>query len=115
MALLAWLWALPHVGALATVPTGTYLAILYLAVVATALIAVLQTYAQQVVPAYVAALIFVLEPAFAALFAFILLGERLGILGWLGGVLVLLAMLVSELPLSSPRSQPVVDTVAAED
>lgn len=96
MALLAWLWALPEVGQLTAVPLNTYLAIAYLAVVATAGVALLQTYAQRVVPAHLAALIFVLEPAFAALFAFLLLGERLGVLGLVGAGLMLLAMVVAE-------------------
>jgi len=97
MALLAWIWAVPELGALATVPLTTYLAIAYLAVVATALVAWLQTHAQRVVPAPLAAIIFVLEPVFAALFAWWLVGEVLGPLGWAGGALVILAMLVSEL------------------
>jgi len=104
MALLAWLWALPQVGALRHVPLTTFLAILYLAAVATALVALVQTYAQRVVPAHLAALIFVLEPVFAAVFAFFLLGERLGPVGWLGGALVVSAMFVSEL---RPRRRPV--------
>lgn len=98
MALLAWLWALPYASDLADVPPATYVAIAYLAIVATALVAVLQIFAQRVVPAHVAALIFLLEPVFAAIFAFFLLGERLGALGWLGGALVVVAMLISEMP-----------------
>jgi drug/metabolite transporter (DMT)-like permease len=98
MAALAWLWAFPHVGELPSVPVVTYAAIVYLALFATALVAVMQAYAQRVVPAHVAALIFLLEPVFASLFAFFLLGERLGALGWLGGGLVVLAMLISEMP-----------------
>lgn len=97
MAALAWVWAAPSLEALATTPLTTYAAIAYLAVVATGMVAVLQTYAQRVVPAYLAALIFVLEPVFASIFAFWLLGERLGPLGWLGGGLVVVAMLVAEL------------------
>ena len=96
MALLAWAWATPHLGALATVPAGTYLAIAYLAVVATALVAWLQVHAQRVVVAPLAAIIFVLEPVFAALFAWWLVGGVLGPVGWVGGALVVLAMLVSE-------------------
>lgn len=96
MAALAWLWAAPQVGKLASVPLATYLAILYLAVVATALVAIIQTYAQRVVPAHLAALIFVLEPAFAAGFAAALLGERLGPLGWAGAALMLVAMFLAE-------------------
>lgn len=102
MAGLAWLWAAPQVGKLATVPVETYLAIAYLAVVATALVAILQTYAQRVVPAHLTALIFVLEPVFAAAFAAVLIGERLGALGWIGAGLILVAMLVAELRLPVP-------------
>jgi drug/metabolite transporter (DMT)-like permease len=98
MALLAWAWALPQVGKLAEVPLSTYLAIVYLAAIATALVAVVQTYAQRVVPAHVAALIFSLEPVFAALFALAILGERLGWIGWIGGALMVFAMFISELP-----------------
>ncbi len=103
MALLAWLWALPQVGDLAQVPLTTYLAVVYLAAVATALVAIIQTYAQRVVPAHLTALIFVLEPAFAALFAYIVLGERLGVLGWIGGALMLFAMVVAQVRLPAPR------------
>lgn len=98
MALLAWAWALPQVGKLVEVPAATYLAIVYLAAVATALVAVVQTYAQRVVPAHVAALIFALEPVFASLFALAVLGERLGWVGWIGGALMVLAMFLSETP-----------------
>lgn len=98
MAALAWVWAFPHVPLLPEIPLPTYLAVAYLAAVATALIAVLQTYAQRVVPAHLAALIFVLEPVFAAAFAYLLLGERLGLLGWLGGGLVVVAMALAGLP-----------------
>lgn len=99
MALLAWLWAAPEVHLLPTVPLSTYLAILYLALVATALVGILQTYAQRVVPAHLAALIFVLEPAFAGLFAYIVLGEKLGAWGLVGAGLMLVAMAVAELRL----------------
>ena len=102
MALLALFWAFPTLPALREVSPQTFLAIAYLGVVATALVTVLQTYAQRVVPAYLAALIFVLEPVFAALFAYLLLGEALGRLGLLGGALVVLATVVSELKLK-PR------------
>lgn len=106
MALLAWLWALPRLGELRAAPPATWLAILYLALVATAAVAVLQTYAQRVVPAHTAALIFVLEPVFAAIFAYGLLGETLSPLGWLGAALILAAMLLSELGSGLRRRAP---------
>lgn len=96
VALCAWVWALPHVASLRTVPLSTWLATIYLAVMATVLAGLLQTRAQRVVPAHIAALIFVLEPVFAALFAYLTLGEVLGPWGWFGGGLVVVAMLISE-------------------
>ncbi len=97
MALLAWIWAWPVRGVLVDVPLATYGAIAYLAILSTAVVSVLQTYAQRVVPAALTALVFVLEPVFASAFAAWWLGERLGVLGWVGGALVVVAMLVSEL------------------
>jgi drug/metabolite transporter (DMT)-like permease len=103
MAGLAWAWAIPHLHVLPEVPVSAFLAVGYLALFATAIVAVAQTYAQRVVPAHLAALIFVLEPVFAALFAFVLLGERLGPQGWAGAGLVLVAMLVAEVRPKRPR------------
>lgn len=119
MALLAWLWALPGIGQLTRLPWSTWFAVLYLGGIATALVALMQTFAQRVVPAQTAALIFVLEPVFAAVFAFVLLGERLGLAGWVGGALVVGAMLVSQLrarPLSTPGGHSLdVDHVRSHD
>jgi len=50
-----------------------------------------------VVPAYAAALIFALEPVFAAIFAYFMLGETLSLQGWLGGGLVVIAMILGGL------------------
>ncbi len=112
MAGLAWLWALPQLGRLQEVPPAAYGAIVYLAVVCTALIAVLQVYAQRVVPAHLAALIFVLEPVFAAAFAFVLLGERLGPVGWAGGALVVAAMAIAELRPKRRRARRAADAAS---
>jgi drug/metabolite transporter (DMT)-like permease len=103
MALLAWAWAWPQRAALVDVPLTTYAAIAYLAVLSTALVSVLQTYAQRVVSAPLTALVFVLEPVFAAAFAAWLLGERLGPAGWAGGAVVVVAMIVSEVRLPARR------------
>jgi drug/metabolite transporter (DMT)-like permease len=43
-----------------------------------------------------AALIYTLEPVFAALFSIWLHGDQLGLLGWFGGALIVLGMLVAE-------------------
>ena len=97
MALLAWVWAAPQVEQLGSLSAGSVWSIVYLGVAATALVSVLQVWAQRVVSAHVAALVFVLEPVFAAMFAYLLLGEALGVWGWVGAGLVGAAMLLSEL------------------
>ncbi|MBI3284018.1 MAG: DMT family transporter [Burkholderiales bacterium] len=71
-------------------------AILYLGVIATAAMLFLQAIGQQRISAAKAALIFALEPAFAALFAWIWLGELLSQRAAMGGALVVLAVVLSE-------------------
>ncbi len=99
MAALAWVWAVPQIGQLDALSAGSVWSIVYLGVAATALVSVLQVWAQRVVSAHVAALVFVLEPVFAAMFAYLMLGEALGAWGWVGAGLVGVAMLLSELRL----------------
>ncbi|MGH9360092.1 MAG: DMT family transporter [Terriglobia bacterium] len=67
------------------------------AVFATAFAYGLQTWAQKYVPASHTALIFTLEPVFAALTSYAVLGERLGGKIMIGAVLVLAGMVISEL------------------
>jgi len=97
VAVFAWIWAIPEAHLVTQLPASVWWSILYLAVIATALVLILQNTAQQVVPPHTAALLFVLEPVFAALFGWLLLGEQLGLSGWIGGALVIAGMLVSEL------------------
>jgi drug/metabolite transporter (DMT)-like permease len=71
---------------------------------ATAFAFSVQAWAQRLTTANHAALIFSLEPFFAALFAFWILGQVLTLREWAGGVLVLSGILVSELQFPfSPR------------
>ncbi|MEH2123469.1 DMT family transporter [Nostoc sp.] len=72
--------------------------ILYLGLLATAAVIWLQTLAQQWVSSDEAALLFTLEPLFATIFSFWLLGEHLGIRGLIGAILVLVALLLSQSP-----------------
>jgi drug/metabolite transporter (DMT)-like permease len=106
VALISWIWAAPQAGLLPHLPPAAWWSIIYLAVVATALVLVMQSYAQQVVPAHVAALVFVLEPVFAAFIAYWFRGEQLGVTGWIGGAMVLLAVVLSEVKLPRRRNAP---------
>lgn len=68
----------------------------YAGVLATALALLLQTRAQRHMSAARAALIFCLEPVFAAGISWFWLGERLSASQWAGGALIVAAMLVAE-------------------
>ncbi|WP_335234170.1 DMT family transporter [Nostoc sp.] len=72
--------------------------ILYLGLVSTAAVIWFQTLAQQWVSSDEAALLYTLEPLFATIFSFSLLGEHLGIRGLIGAILVLLALVLSQSP-----------------
>ena len=77
-------------------PPGSWLTLLYLGVVAVALSTLLQTRAQQIVPAPLAAIVYALEPVFGAVAAFAWRGERIAPIGFLGGSLVIAAMVLSQ-------------------
>ena len=76
------------------------LPLLYLALVTTAAAQWLQTLGQSRVNAQDAALIYALDPVYAAGFSWLLLGETLGPQGYAGAAVVLAAVLLSRLPSS---------------
>jgi drug/metabolite transporter (DMT)-like permease len=71
--------------------------VLITGILGTALAFTVQSWAQQFTPESHTALIFTLEPVFAWLTSFILLGERLGLRAGGGALLILAGVLVSEL------------------
>ena len=87
------------------VPRGTtvWSALTVTSLVASALGFFVQTYAQQHAPPARTALILASEPAFAGLFGYLLAGDRLGALGWLGAALIMAAIVAVEL---APRLRP---------
>jgi drug/metabolite transporter (DMT)-like permease len=68
----------------------------YLGVVATAAIISLQTWGQSRTTANEAAVVYAFEPAAAAFFAYFWLGEALTGRGWLGGLLLIAGVIVSQ-------------------
>lgn len=50
------------------------------------------------------ALIFCMEPVFAALFAYVTIGERFGVRGMIGALLILAGMVLSEVPSAAPAA-----------
>ena len=84
---------------------GLIAAVAVTAVLATGLAFSAQNWAQQFTPPSHTALIFALEPVFAALTSWVALGERLGGRLFLGSALILAGMVISELwggPTPSP-------------
>ncbi len=77
--------------------TNLLVALIYTAVLATVLTTYAQTRFQKDTTPTRAAVIYSLEPVIAAILAYILLGERIGSLGLLGGGLIFLGLLISEL------------------
>jgi drug/metabolite transporter (DMT)-like permease len=79
------------------IPTSVLPAIAITGLFASAIAFWVQTYAQQRLPASRAALILTMEPAFTVFFAFLLVGERFGLLQSLGAILILAALFYSEI------------------
>lgn len=104
MAILGCAWMLTGslgTDRLATLPTRmnweVFAGLCYLGIVATSGMLFLQAIAQRHVPASKAALVYAMEPVFAAMFAWLLLSEALGMRAAVGGLLVVLAVVFSEM------------------
>lgn len=100
---LATLWSAPQlIGDIEALGTNftNLIPIVYLALV-TAATTWLPAIAQNSVSAQETAIVYTFEPAFAAVFSFWLLGEKLGVRGWLGAGMVLAAMILSQIPMSN--------------
>lgn len=82
-------------------------ALIYLGLLATAVSTWLQTIVQRHIPATTVAIIYMLEPVWASLFAWMIFHDRLGPRGWIGCSLILLASLLTQY---RPRSLPEGDT-----
>src|SRR5699024_5446427 len=72
--------------------------LLYLGTGATAITIWLQTLGQRHIGAAEAAVIYTLEPVWAAVFAVIIFSARLGLMSWTGATVICLATLVSQIP-----------------
>ncbi|MDO4264001.1 MAG: DMT family transporter, partial [Deinococcus sp.] len=101
VAALGWAWTLLSGSAPLPAASGAaawtqaWMPLLYLGVLATALTTLLQTLGQRHVSAPVASLIYSLEPVVASVFSFLLIGEKIGPRGLLGGALVVASTVLS--------------------
>jgi drug/metabolite transporter (DMT)-like permease len=71
-------------------------AIILTGVFATALAFYMQNRFQRYSTATKTAIIFSGEPIFAAMFAYLLLGEKVGLIAWIGGLLIISGMIISQ-------------------
>ncbi|SDM13708.1 EamA domain-containing membrane protein RarD [Oryzisolibacter propanilivorax] len=90
--------------ALGALPGPSLAALVYLGVVASVVVVTLQAWGQQRVDAMRSAIVFGLEPVFAALTAWVLIGETLGASGLAGAALIVAALIASQL--QPPRVAP---------
>jgi drug/metabolite transporter (DMT)-like permease len=97
MSMLGLLWAAPQLATQAGAIAQHFDLFLYIGLIVTAAPIWTQAIAQRWVAAHEAALLYTLEPVFAAVFSFLILGERLGIQGLLGAALILGATVWSQL------------------
>jgi drug/metabolite transporter (DMT)-like permease len=97
ISLLGLIWATPELLEQAQAIRQNWVAIAYLGIMATAMTTWTQAIAQRHINATETAIVYTLEPLFAAVFSFWWLGESLGTRGMLGGGMVLVAMVLSQI------------------
>jgi drug/metabolite transporter (DMT)-like permease len=88
--------------------------LLICSLIATVFAFLVQTSMQRYISHTNTALIFCTEPVFAALYAWLVIDERLGLFGWLGALLILAGMVVSILP-SPVRAEQEPDGAGIQD
>lgn len=93
--LLAWLWA-AFTGHLGLPQPSDWPKLLYLGLAATTITTLLQTVGQRWVSAAEASIIYSLEPVTASIFSYFLIHEVVGVRGWLGGLMVVGATMLSQ-------------------
>lgn len=113
-AVLMWL-AIPLETPRLVVSGQMVFAVLFTALVCTAAAFSIQSWAQQFTPPTHTALIFALEPVFAALASYFLTGERLGARGTIGAILIFGGILISELKGSAVEPSVVLESQPARN
>ncbi len=95
VAILSTIWATPEFIEEIEIIKKNFGALMYLGLMASAISTWLQVIAQRRVSAHETALIFTLEPVFATVFSFLLLGEKLGTRGIAGSTLIIVAIIIN--------------------
>ena len=71
-------------------------ALLINGILATTIAIMIMVWAQRIVSASQTAIFFSLEPLFAALFSWYLIGEKIGFYGCIGGLAIIIAIIISD-------------------
>jgi drug/metabolite transporter (DMT)-like permease len=79
-----------------------WMSLLYLSIFSTCATGLLQSYLQKHTDTSRAAIIYVMEPVFAAILGYFILGEILNLRQWIGGGMILISMILAELSNSHP-------------
>lgn len=90
------IWAAPEIMTQMPAIAAHWGQVVYLSIIVTATTTMTQAIAQRWVSAHETALIYTLEPVFAAIFSFWLLGEQFGGRGLIGAGLIVAAMVLSQ-------------------
>ncbi len=98
IAVLSLLAFLPEIELTTSISSSHLLWLVYLALFGTVFTFLMQTSMQRFTTVARTAIIFSMEPVFAALFAYLVAGEKLTTQGWVGGLLIVLAMINAEFP-----------------
>jgi drug/metabolite transporter (DMT)-like permease len=77
-------------------PSGVWWSIILTGIFATALAFYIQNKFQRYSTATKTAITFSGEPIFGAIFAYLLLGEKVGLIAWIGGLLIIFGMIISQ-------------------
>lgn len=104
VALIAWPLAFAQGQVAPTALRAALPEILFVGIFSSALTFGLMAIAMRSIPAPRAAILLASEAVFAALAAALLLGERMGVWGWTGAVLILAAVILVQMPQRGPKS-----------
>ncbi|NJL21501.1 MAG: DMT family transporter [Leptolyngbyaceae cyanobacterium SM1_3_5] len=96
MAVFCVVWAAPQLAVQMGAIAQNFNVLLYMSLIVTATPILTQAIAQRSISSHEAALLYTLEPVFAAIFSFWLLGEQLGVRGLIGAGLILFATVWSQ-------------------
>ena len=86
----------------AALDSTAWMAVAYLGLIASVIVVTLQAWGQQRVDAMRSAIVFGLEPVFAALTAWVLIGEQMGAVAMAGAALIVVALIFSQWTPASP-------------